>query len=132
VHDRQRREFEIGKVDVAARLFHECEGLDQHGVARHFAIDAGALIKIEEVRLDVEADAVAGVQQHRFEHRTGGTLAVGAGHHDHGTGELQLHALLDGAHAVEAHVDMGFSMARLDQRQPRGQGGREHSVKCIR
>ena len=42
-----------------------------------------------------------------------------------GQSNLQPHRLLDRAHAVEAHVDVDFGVARLEQGQPVGQGGGE-------
>ncbi len=123
VGDGQGGEFEIRQVGAGAGGFDGVEGVHERLIGCHLAIDAGALVEVEEVRLDVEADAVAGLQQHRFEHRAGGTLAIGAGDHDHRAIEGQLQALLDGADAVQAHVDMGFGMARLEQGQPIGQGG---------
>jgi hypothetical protein len=125
VNDRQRGEFKVGQRDFAARRFHGVECIDQRFVAGHVAIDARALVEVEEVRLDVQAHLVARTQQDRFQHGAGRALAIGARHHDDRAFERQLHALLHRAHAVQAHIDDGFGMARFQQRKPFGKGVRE-------
>jgi len=74
---------------------------------------------------------MAGRPQDAFEHRTGGTLAVGAGHHDAGAGELQRQPLRDLAHARESHLD-GRMVQPLDTLQPAFEFGHLEAVLCDR
>ena len=133
VHDGQRGEFEIRQVDVGAACLDRVEGVNQRRVRRQFAIDPCAFIKVEEMRLDVEADLVARAQQDRLEHGAGRAFAVGTGHHDDRASEPQAHCLFDGTDTIEAHVDVDFGMARLEQGQPVGQSGGEclHGIDLI-
>ena len=87
MHDGQRGEFKIGERNIAARCFDRLETGDQGRIGRAFAAQPRALVEMQEMRLDIQADAITGAQQDRFQHRAGGTLAIGAADHDHRTFE---------------------------------------------
>src|SRR4029078_3855314 len=58
--DREQRELEIRERDVAARSLHRLERRQQRRGADPRAADPAALLEMDQVRLRVQADAVAG------------------------------------------------------------------------
>ena len=86
------------------------------------AVDAAALLEVHQVRLGIQADAVAGLQADGFEHRAGRTLAVGAGDRDHRRIEPQAETFGHPAHPIEGQVDL-FRVQPLAAGEPVGQRG---------
>jgi hypothetical protein len=104
-HDRQRRELEVGQRGVAACSFDRFEVRQQFFGGDAGAVDAAALFEVHEMRLDVQADAVARRQRDRLQHGAGRALAVGACHRDHRAIETQAEPVAHGQRALQRHVD---------------------------
>ena len=122
-HDGQRGELEIGQTDIAARGLDRLELGDQVGVRGNLAVDPRPLVEIDQVRRGVQTHPVARRLQNRFQHGTGGALAVGAADHEgHGV-EFERKALSHCLDTIQAHVD-GLGMQGFQVLQPIGQGGR--------
>ena len=121
-HDGQRGELEPGQRDLAAGHLNRCEVRQQRLGAGHVAVDAAALFKVHQVRLDVEPHPVAGLQRHRLQHRAGRAFAVGAGHADHRHTKAQVEPVAHRDHPVQRHVD-GHGMQLLAVGEPASQGG---------
>ena len=120
--DGQGGELEPGQRGAAARRLHRREVRQQAVGAGHLAIDAAAFLKVNQVRLDVQAHPVAALQRDGFEHRAGRALAIGAGHADHRHRKAQAQAVAHGGHTVQRHVD-GLGVQLLAVGEPAGQGG---------
>ena len=106
------RELEVGQADVAARRLDRLEVRQQRRRRRRLAADAAALLEVHQVRLGVEADAVAGRERDRLEHRAGRALAVGAGDDDHRAGEGDAEPRLDRARRGRASSSIVFGCSR--------------------
>ncbi|MPN46604.1 hypothetical protein SDC9_194195 [bioreactor metagenome] len=108
--DRQGGEFEIGQRNLVtalhARLLHGGKLLHQLGGGDDLAIHPAALFEVHQMRRGEHARLVTRLQRHGFQHRAGGTLAIGAGHGDHGAVEMQVQPLGHLAHALKAHFDV--------------------------
>ncbi|MNI42643.1 hypothetical protein D3C73_969430 [compost metagenome] len=120
--DGERGEFEVRQRDFTARRLDSLELGDQVAVRGNLAVDAGALIEIDQVRRRIQPHLVAGRQQNGFQHGTGGALAVGAAHDELHARQFKPHARGHFAHAVQAHVDRR-GMDGFQVLQPIGQGG---------
>ena len=68
-HDGQGGELEPGQRDALTRGFNRLEMWQQRFGADHRAVDAAPLLKVHQVRLDVDTHPVASLQRHRLEHR---------------------------------------------------------------
>ncbi len=120
--DGQGGEFEIGQRDLAAGGFNRLELGDQRLVRGDLAIDAGSFVEVDQVGRSVEPDLVAGREQDRFQHGTGGPLAIGAADDELHPGQRQPHPAGHFPHPVQPHVD-GSGVDRFQVLQPIGQGG---------
>ena len=79
--------FEIGKRDgrgLLAGTPNRIEGRLQVVISHHSAIDADALVVVQQVRRSEQAGPLAMGAKDGFRHSRDGTLAVGAAHGKHG------------------------------------------------
>ena len=122
--DGQRGELEVGQAHVAAGLLDGLEMRQQLIGGDALPVDAATLLKVHQVRLDVQADAIAGLHRNRLQHRAGRAFAVGACHGENGRVELQRQALLDLQHAIQREVHF-LGMQALAAGEPFVEGGRQ-------
>jgi len=126
----QRGEFEITQAHrLPCRVGGVAGTLDgskmrQQRIGLHrLSVNAAALLEMHQMRRGVDADAVAGSQQNRFEHGAGRAFAVGSGHSDHRAGKVQTHRRAHRLHPLQAEVDDAV-MQLLGVCQPAVQGVR--------
>ena len=120
--DRQGGELEIGQRGVAPGGLNRLELFDQRLVGGDLAVDAGALVEIDEMGRGVQPDLVARGQQNGLQHGAGGPLAVGAADHELDAGQRQPQPIGHLTHPLQAHVD-GRGMDGFQIAQPIGQSG---------
>ena len=87
---RKRSKLEIGQRHRAARPLDRFKGRAERRIVRLAAGDAHALVVAQQVRRGVQAGAIAGGLEDRFEHRTGGTFAVGPANRENRAGKFNL------------------------------------------
>ena len=130
--DGQRGELEFAQRDVAARLLHRFEMWQQRGRRHRGAVHTAALLKMHQLRFLVQADTVAGVARHRFDHGAGGAFAIGAGHDDQRHLEVQIQATAQLGRALKRRVH-GLGWRALKVAQPVGKiRGQAHKTNTGR
>ncbi len=114
---RERPELEIRQWGLAPDLLDFRERLAQRTVFYFETCNTHALVVAHEMRRRVQAGAIAGGTQDRFQHGAGRALAVGAAHRDDRARERGGEAAENFAHPLQAERD-GGRMLRLDIAQP--------------
>jgi hypothetical protein len=110
IQNGQGGELEVGqrnrRIARSARLLDPCEGFHQQVQRDIVARQAQPLLEVHQVRRGVQPGAITRVAQDGLQHRAGRALAVGAGDSDDRALEAQAQPCGDGAHALQAHVDV--------------------------